>query len=282
MTDAGDRHGPHSVINRVLAVLATFEGTPGSLTVAGIAQRADLPVSTTYRIVASLEEWGALRKGSDGRYQIGFRLWSLGQQAGRRLRDRAHPFLQDLFDLTQENVHLAIRDGLHSLYVDKVYNSRKLPVVSRIGGRLPLHATAVGRVLLAAQPDWFVDAYLARELESPTPNTVTDPAVLARVIADVRREGFSVTYEQMRLGAISLAAPIVYQEETVASVALVFDIGQAGDVDRLRPAVKGTADKIGRAMRGGSAGAVLRRVSPPTSDRFSSDEKPGLHGAGPG
>lgn len=281
MPDAEERHGPHGVIDRVLAVLAAFEGTTGSLTVAGIAQRAELPVSTTYRIVASLEEWGAVRKGSDGRYQIGFRLWSLGQQAGRRLRDRAHPFLQDLFDLTQENVHLAIRDGLYSLYVDKVYNSRKLPVLSRIGGRLPLHATAVGRVLLAAQPDWFVEAYLARELESPTPRTVTDPAELSRLIDDVRREGFSVTVEQMRLGAISLAAPIVYEEETVASIALVFDVSQAGDIERLRPAVKGTADKISRAMRGGSAGATLRRPTPPSKDGFSGGEKSRLHGAGP-
>jgi len=281
MTDADEKHGPHGVIDRLLAVLAAFEGTTGSLTVVGIAQRADLPVSTTYRIVAALEEWGALRKGSDGRYQIGFRLWSLGQQAGRRLRDRAHPFLQDLFDLTQENVHLAIRDGLHSLYVDKVYNSRKLPVVSRVGGRLPLHATAVGRVLLAAQPDWFVEAYLGRELESPTPHTVTDPAALSQVIEDVRREGCSVTYEQMRLGAISIAAPIVYEDETVASVALVFDMSQAGDVERLRPALKGTADKIGRAMRGGSAGAVLRPTPAAGSHRFSSGEKPRLHGADP-
>jgi DNA-binding IclR family transcriptional regulator len=268
MTDADETHSPHGVIERVLAVLAAFEGTTGSLTVAGIAQRADLPVSTTYRIVATLEGWGGLRKGSDGRYQIGFRLWSLGQQAGRRLRDRAHPYLQDLFDLTQENVHLAIRDGLHSLYVDKVYNSRKLPIVSRVGGRLPLHATAVGRVLLAAQPDWFVQAYLSRELESPTPSTVTDPVQLAQVIENVRREGLSVTYEQMRLGAISLAAPIVYEEETVAAVAVVFDVSQAHELDRLRPAVKGTADKISRAMRGGSAGATLRRVPPPESGPF--------------
>lgn len=281
MTDAEDKHGPHGVIDRVLAVLAAFEGTTGSLTVAGIAQRAGLPVSTTYRIVASLEGWGALRKGSDGRYQIGFRLWSLGQQAGRRLRDRAHPFLQDLFDLTHENVHLAIRDGLYSLYIDKVYNSRKLPIVSRIGGRLPLHATAVGRVLLAAQPDWFVDAYLARELESPTPSTVTDPGELAEIIHTVRREGLSVTYEQMRLGAISLAAPIVYEEETVASVALVFDISQAGEIERLRPAVKGTADKISRAMRGGSAGAVMRRVAPQPAASFSGGEKTRLHAVDP-
>lgn len=281
MRDSDQQSGPHGVVGRALAVLAAFEGTSGSLTVAAIAKRAELPVSTTYRLVAELEDWGAIRKGSDGKYQIGFRIWELGQQAGRRLRDRAHPFLQDLFDLTQENVHLAIRDGLHSLYVDKVYNSKKLPVVSRIGGKLPLHATAVGRVLLAAQPDWFVEAYLARELEAPTPHTVTDPVLLAEAIQAVRTDRYSVTYEQMRLGAISIAAPIVYEEETVASVALVFDKRMASEVDRFLPMVIGTADKISTVMRGGSAGATMRRAPEPTPKRFPGAEKNRLHAVRP-
>lgn len=245
-----EKGSPPGVVGRALAVLAAFEGTPGSLAVATIARRAGLPVSTTYRIVAELEDWGALRKGSDGRYQIGFRIWELGQQAGRRLRDRAHPYLQDLFDLTQENVHLAIRDGLQSLYVDKVYNSSKLPVVSRVGGRLPMHATAVGRVLLAAQPDWFITAYLERELEAPTVRTVTDAAELTAIIRAVQQDGYSITIEQMRLGALSVAVPVVYEQETVASVGLVFEAHRSADAYRVLPMLKGTAEKIGAAMRG--------------------------------
>lgn len=250
MSGTHEKSGSPGVVGRALAVLAAFEGTPGSLAVATIAWRAGLPVSTTYRIVAELEDWGALRKGSDGRYQIGFRIWELGQQAGRRLRDRAHPYLQDLFDLTHENVHLAIRDGLQSLYVDKVYNSSKLPVVSRVGGRLPMHATAVGRVLLAAQPDWFVTAYLERELEAPTTKTVTDSTELAAVLRTVRNDGYSITVEQMRLGALSVAVPVVYEQETVASVGLVFEAHRSADAYRVLPMLKGTAEKIGAAMRG--------------------------------
>jgi DNA-binding IclR family transcriptional regulator len=152
--------------------------------------------------------------------------------------------------LTQENVHLAIRDGLQSLYVDKVYNSSKLPVVSRVGGRLPMHATAVGRVLLAAQPDWFITAYLERELEAPTPKTVTDVAELASVIRSVQQDGYSLTVEQMRLGALSVAVPVVYEQETVASVGLVFEAHRSADAYRVLPMLKGTAEKIAAAMRG--------------------------------
>lgn len=239
-----------SVTSRALSVLGAFEGSSGSLTVARIAARAGLPLSTTYRMVRELEEWGGLRKGSDGKYQVGFRIWELGQLAGRRLRDRAHPFLQDLFDLTHENVHLAIRDGTQSLYVDKIYSSRKMPQVSRIGGRLPLHATAVGRVLLSAQPDWFVDAYLQRELEAPTVKTVTDPKILRQLIDDVRRDNYSVTIEQMRMGALSVALPVRFNGGTVAALGLVFEAFRYREVQRLMPQLRGTVDRIEVAMAG--------------------------------
>ncbi len=239
-----------SVTSRALAILASFENSTGSLSVAKIAQRAHLPLSTTYRLVRELEEWGGLRRGSDGKYGIGFRIWELGQLAGRRLRDRAHPFLQDLFDLTHENVHMAIRDGMQTLYVDKVYGSRKMPVVSRIGGRLPMHATAVGRILLADQPDWFVDAYLQRELEAPTPKTVTDPKILRQIIDEVRRDGFSVTQEQMRVGVLSMALPVNYNGQVVASVGLVFEVFRYREVQRLMPLLRGTVERIEAAMVG--------------------------------
>ena len=239
-----------SVTSRALAILASFENSTGSLSVAKIAQRAHLPLSTTYRLVRELEEWGGLRRGSDGKYGIGFRIWELGQLAGRRLRDRAHPFLQDLFDLTHENVHMAIRDGMQTLYVDKVYGSRKMPVVSRIGGRLPMHATAVGRILLADQPDWFVDAYLQRELEAPTPKTVTDPKILRQIIDEVRRDGFSVTQEQMRVGVLSMALPVNYNGQVVASVGLVFEVFRYREVQRLMPLLRGTVERIEAAMAG--------------------------------
>ena len=254
--EAAEAAGP-SVTSRALSILAAFEDAPGSLSVSRIAQKAGLPLSTTYRLVGELEEWGGLRKGSDGKYQIGFRIWELGQLAGRRLRDRAHPFLQDLFDLTKENVHLAIREGTQTLYVDKLYGSRKMPVVSRVGGRLPMHATAVGRIMLAAQPEWFIEAYLQGELEKPTPMTVTNPVILKQIIADVQTQGYAVTIEQMRTGALSVAVPIVFNGTTVASLGLVFESNRYREVSRFLPLLSGTAHRIEGAMVGLSARMLL-------------------------
>jgi len=237
-----------SVTARALSVFAAFENSVGPLSVGRIASRSGLPRSTAYRLVHELEEWGGLDKTIDGKYQIGMRIWELGQMAGRRLRDRAHPFLQDLFDLTHENVHLAVREGTQTLYVDKIYGSRKLPMISRVGGRLPLHSTAVGRVMLAAQPEWFIEAYLERELETPTSKTVTDPAQLREAIDEVHRTGLSITIEQMRVGACSIAIPVMVDSAAIAAVGIVLESSKISERRRLIPLLRGTVDRIEAAM----------------------------------
>ncbi|WP_161884901.1 IclR family transcriptional regulator [Marisediminicola antarctica] len=235
-------------VARALAVLAAFESTPGPLSVGRIVEETGLPVSTTYRLVHELQEWGVLDRTADGSYQVGMRIWELGQQAGRRLRDRAHPFMQDLFDTTHENVHLAVREGTEALYVDKLYGSRRVPLASRIGSRLPLHPTAVGRILLANQPSWFREAYLERELEHPTPKTQTGAATLAKELALVREQGHAVTIDEMRLGACSIAVPISHGGQVVAAVGIVLESHRASEVPWLLNQLKATGYQIERAL----------------------------------
>lgn len=250
MPDQGGTGGAQSqsVTSRALAVFAAFENTTGPLTVARIAQRAHLPLSTTYRLIHELEAWGGVNRLDGGTYQVGMRIWELGQLAGRRLRDRAHPFLQDLFDLSHENVHLAVREGTQVLYIDKIYGSRKVPMVSRVGGRLPLHTTAVGRVLLAAEPQWFIDAYVERELEAPTDRTLIDPEALRAVILSVGTDGYSVTVNQMRVGSCSIAVPVVVDGHCVAAAGIVIEAARSGEARRFFPLLKATAERVQSAL----------------------------------
>jgi len=246
---AGDRPvnqaGP---VARALAILVAFERVPGPLSVGRIADEAGLPVSTAYRLVHELNDWGVLERTVDGRYQVGMRIWELGQQAGRRLRDRAHPFLQDLFETTHENVHLAVREGNEALYVDKLYGSRRVPLASRIGSRLPLHPTAVGRVLLANAPGWFRDAYLERELERPTARTVTRADDLEAALTAVRAQGYAVTIQEMRVGANSIAVPISHEGEVVAAMGIVLESRRTTELPLLIDLLKATGKQIERAL----------------------------------
>ena len=111
-------------------------------------------VPTAHRLVAELVEWGALARADDGRYVVGRRLWDLGLLAPVQtgLRQLASPYLHDLYGATLATVHLAVRDNLEVLYVDRLSGHASVPVVSQIGSRLPIHATGVGKVLLAHAP----------------------------------------------------------------------------------------------------------------------------------
>jgi DNA-binding IclR family transcriptional regulator len=239
-----------SVTGRILSILSAFEGRSKPLSATQIASFTGIPQSTTYRMLADLVEWGALVRNPNGTFHVGLRIWELGQQAGLSQREHViRPFLQDLFDLVHENVHMAIRQNTNALYVDKIYGSAKLPEVTRIGSKLPLHTTAVGRVLLAAEPEWFVQAYVNGKLVAPTPRTTTDPVLLLQEMKLVARQGYSLTFEQVRMGAASIAVPIVIQGQTVAAVGLVLDSKRYNELLPLLPYLQGTVERIQQALK---------------------------------
>lgn len=233
-----------SVTGRVLSILAVFERSLAPRSLTDISAETGLPLSTTHRLVGELEDWGALQRDDNGRYQIGLRLWELGQHAGRQVREIARPLLQDLFTLTQETVHIAVRERAEALYIDRVYGTRRVPQASRVGGRLPLHATAVGKVLLAFEEPWVREAILTQPLESRTPNTHVDPDALRAELAVVRSRSFATTVDETRLGATSIAVPIFQNGLVGAALGLVTTTDSATTIEQHLPALRGIARRI--------------------------------------
>ena len=212
-----------SVTSRALAVLAAFDEGHRSLRLSEIAARAELPLSTAHRLVAELVAWGALRRLPAGEYVIGRRLWDLGLLAPVQtgLREVASPFLHDLYGTTLATVHLAVRDETSVLYLDTVRGHSSVPIVSRVGSRLPLHSTGVGKVLLAHAPADVRRAVLGAPLPRLTPYTITQPATLERQLGRVLVDGYATTQEEMTLGACSAAVPITVADQVVASLGIV-------------------------------------------------------------
>ena len=175
---------------KVLEVLGSFDDGHRRLTLTRIAERTGLPLTTTHRVVAELVAWGALERRHDDAYVIGRRLWNTGLLAPVQtdLRVVAAPFVHDLHAATGATVHLAVLDGDRALYVDRTSGRRSVPIVSDVGTRLPLHATGVGKVLLAHAPAATVEAVL-RDLPAMTTRTVTDVEVLAGAAGDGARAG---------------------------------------------------------------------------------------------
>lgn len=245
-----------TVTSRVLALIGAFDEEHRRLTLTELAGRAGLPVPTAHRLLRELEEWGAVTREPTGEFVVGRRLWDVGLLAPvqTHLQEAAAPFLSDVHAATHATVHLAVRDGLQALYVDRLTGTASVPIVSTIGSRLPLYSTGVGKVLLAhASRD--VRSAVYESLERVTAYTVTMPGLLDRQLERVVREGYATTQEEMTLGAASVAVPIFGPGgEVVAALGIV--------VPDLRRDRARYVAALGVAARG-----IARRIS--EVDRFS-------------
>lgn len=241
-----------SVTSRVLALLRAFDTRHRRLTLTELAARAGLPVPTAHRLAGELVSLGALVRHPDGHYVIGRLLWDIGLLAPlpTGLREVAAPFLADIHAATRATVHLAVRDGEQVLYLDRLSGGTSVPIVSTVGSRLPLHATGVGKVLLAHAPDEVRDAVMGH-LTRITPYTITQPSLLATQLEHVRRDGFATTSEEMSLGGCSLAVPVRRGPDgpVVAAIGIVVP-SLRRDRPRLIAALQVAANGIGRSLAG--------------------------------
>jgi DNA-binding IclR family transcriptional regulator len=239
-----------SVTVRTLQLLGTFSAEHPQLTLTELARRSGLPLTTTHRIVSDLLSWGALERDPDGRYRIGLRLWETASLAprGLGLREAALPFLEDLSQVTQENVQLAVREDLDVVYVERIAGRTAVPVFTRVGGRFAMPPTGVGLVLLAHAPAEVQEEVLGGPLQRFTEKTVVSSRLLRQMLAEVRRAGVAVSDRQVTMDAVSVAAPVYGDAEAV--VAAVSVVVRAADArpTALIPAVRAAARGISRAL----------------------------------
>lgn len=235
---------------RVLAILEAFSADRPELTLTEIARRAGLPLSTAHRLVGELTGWGALERADDARYRVGLRLFEVAALAprGLGLREVAMPFLEDLYEVTRQNVQLAVLDGTEAVFLERLSGRGAVNVITRVGGRLPLHATGVGLVLLAhADPD-LQERVLAGPLRRYTRKTVTAPEDVRRTLADVRRTGVAVSDGQIELVALSVAAPVRGPRGEVVAALSVVVPAQGADPRAFVPVVRAAALGVSRGL----------------------------------
>ena len=162
------RRPPHGepVLDRAFRILGAFGPASRTLSLTSLAARTGLPKATTLRLARKLVEWGALERADDGGYMVGLRLLEVASLAprGHGLRATALPYLQDLHHATGQHVLLAVPDGHEAVLVERLSARGAGRVMYRVGGRMPLHSTGVGLVLLAHAPRQLQDEVLAEGL----------------------------------------------------------------------------------------------------------------------
>lgn len=243
------------VLDRAFALLGCFSEDEPELTAAALAERTGLASSTLHRLIGVLLKRGLLVRVPDHRYAVGPRLWEIGEMSplSLRLRERATPHLTRLYEATGENVHLGVLDGepecASVLHVGRVTGRRSIPTVSRAGGRDPLHATGVGKALLATRDENWLRRYFSTDRDRETIHTLVDETELRADLKRTRDRGYSYTREEMTLGNISVAAALAASPGLPpAAVGLVVHIDRA-DERVLARLVQQTARDIFAAVR---------------------------------
>ena len=211
---------PVGVLSKVLRVLEVLDSAPSGLQLRQVAAQAGLNKSTAYRFLAHLESEAYLFRDENGAYIVGPKLARLGSGTAYHatLRSVSRPVMQRLWTITTETVNLGLRDGLHVLYLDVMESAHSFRLVSQVGMRRPLHSTALGKAMLAFEPEEDQQTTLSSlRLERFAPHTITSVARLKKDLARIKQQGFAVDDEEAGLGSRCVGAPILDQSGKVAA-----------------------------------------------------------------
>ena len=222
-----------SSVANSLRLIRAFSEDHYEIGISDLAKRLGLAKSTVHRLASTLLEQGMLEQNAgDGKYHLGLALFELGTLVRRKMdfTMEARPFLRTLMEKTGETVHLAILDHDSVLYVISLESKQALRMGSKVGTRVPVHATAVGKALLAFQPEEEIARIVARGLPASAPNTIVDGKALQRELALVRARSYAEDDEESEVGLRSVAAPI--RNDSGAVIAAISIAGPAHRMTR--------------------------------------------------
>ncbi len=199
---------------KFMRALQAVADAPGEHTVATLARATGFPRPTMHRIVAALTAENLVAEAAQtGRISLGPRLISLAFRSWDQsdLRHVARAPIEQLRDAVDETVHLAIPSGLELVYIDKIESRRTVRMTSRIGTRVALHSTAVGKAWLAALPPAQFAALLPQLLPllPRTEHTIIDPDALAAEIAGARMRGHTLDLQENEIDICCYGAAIL-------------------------------------------------------------------------
>jgi IclR family pca regulon transcriptional regulator len=255
-------------LERGLAVIRAFDADHPQLTLSEVARATGLTRAAARRFLLTLVELGYVR--TDGRlFSLRPRILELGYAylSSLSLPEVALPHLETLAAQVHESSSLSVLDGEDVVYVARVPTKRIMTVAISVGTHFPAYATSMGRVLLAAQPDAWLDDFLATaELRPLTRRTITDPAKLRAVVTRVRAQGFALVDQELEEGLRSLAVPIRGEDGRVVAAVNVSAHASRGTSDAIRkallPPLQDAARRIEEDLRGGSASSRAGREHP--------------------
>nr|WP_315267588.1 IclR family transcriptional regulator [Microbacterium lemovicicum] len=202
--------GGESVLSKHLRVMEAFDAADPFLSLSDIAARAGLAASTAHRLVAELEREGLVERLPDRTYRLGVRLWEMACRTpgALGLRELARPHLQSLHARVRQHAQLGVLNGTDVLFLDRLSARDAVVNATLIGGRIPLHVSSSGLVLLAHAGPEVLERVLAAQRIRYTPTTLCTPAELTAALRDVRARGWAVCDGHVHEESRGIAVPV--------------------------------------------------------------------------
>jgi len=236
-------------------VLRCFDREHPTLSLGDVARRLGWRRTEPFRFLHTLESLGYLRRDAvTKRYELTPKVLEIGFSAlaNLQLPELAQPYLERLRDRTNGSAHVGILDGKDVVYVGRAASRSILSSTIHIGSRLPAHATAIGKTLLASKTDAWIRTWLAaNDLVRYTEHTFGETEAFLAEIAQIRHRGFAISNQEFEFGIRSVAAPIRNgSSETIAAInvsAAADALTAASTAELIVPAVRETALELSQA-----------------------------------
>jgi IclR family transcriptional regulator, acetate operon repressor len=251
MSPAHRDDGEITAAGRITSVLEAFRDDRDALTLSELARRASLPKSTAHRLAAELVRCGLLER-SEGTLRLGLKLFELGQLVPqqRSLRDAARPVMADLREATRHSVNFGVLEGTDVVYIDILAGPDAPRLPTRVGGRWPAHATAIGKAILACSDDATVNVVLESGLRRISERTIVVPKLFLSELDRIRAEGLAYDLEESRPGLVCVASAVHGAGGMVRGALSVSGWATRMRADRVGAAVRTAALTISRALGG--------------------------------
>ena len=244
-------------LTRGFSILEALAKSGGGLTLTELAQRVQLPPSTTHRLLSTLEKMGYVYQAGDlGLWYIGLQAFTVGTTflANRDFVAQSHASMHRLMEQAGETANLAILDGTEAVFIAQVQCHEMMRTLVKLGSRVPLHASGVGKALFAALPDEQIDAILkVRGLPRITENTIVVPETMWAALRVIRQRGYSFDDEEHARSTRCVGAAI-YDEhaEPLGAISIAGPSARLADerIRQLGPIVAHIAEELTRHLGG--------------------------------
>ncbi len=251
-----------SSVVKTLQVLEAFSAERHELSTIELSKMLNMDKSSVSRIVVTLQHHGYLNKNTlNNKYRLGAKFVDLGNQVLNRydrldIGEIATPFLRELSNTIKEVVHLGILDNQDVVTLKKMGGGQIVTVDTKVGGRYPAYACALGKVLLAGlSKEEFHKVINMSPLKPRTPNTIVEISTLVRETELVRQRGYAFEDEESFMGICCVAAPIKnHSGEVLAAISATIP-KQRSDEERMKEIllhIIETGERISKQIHGGS------------------------------